>query len=64
MAVITASVYSGGDMKAFVGCMNLLVNHNHISRRVPQQPVDRDRGGGVVGLVINTGNNSVPHSQL
>lgn len=39
-AVIRASVYSGGDMKAFVGFMNLLVNHNHISLRVPQQPVD------------------------
>lgn len=42
-------------MKAFVGFMNLLVDHNHISQRVPQQPIDQDRGGGGVGLVINTG---------
>lgn len=35
-------------MKAFVGFMNLLVDHNYISQRVPQQPVDQDRGGGGV----------------
>lgn len=47
-------------MKAFVGFMNLLVDHNCISHKVPQQPADMDRAGGGDGLVMNTGTKVCP----